>query len=145
MTDLIKDSYVFWGGVKLQAQYEQTAPSPATGENVIFLVRKTERCQVNFGGIGMQANAGQAATTFFTGDSLSWTTSPTQTCKLAAMYNLRPGIDDVYKGMVIGGVLPPSYQSGHMDTGCSAKVTNTGISGIKSKGGQPVAIYVELT
>ena len=133
------------GGVKLQAQYEQTAPAPASGENVIFLVRKSRRCTINLGGAGFTSDVGVAATTFFNGDNLSWTISPSQTCKIAAMYNLRPGVDDVYRGMIIGGVNPPSYQSDHMDTGCSATISNTGIKNIKSKGGQPVAIYVELT
>ena len=108
-------------------------------------MRKSRRCTITINGMGFTSDAGVAATTFFNGDNLLWTISPSQTCKIAAMYNLRVGVDDVYRGMIIGGVNPPSYQNGHMDAGCSATISNTGIKNIKSKGGQPVAIYVELT
>ena len=145
MANLIKDSYVFGGGVKLQAQYEATAPSPSTGENVIFCYRN-KRTTINFGGIGFGGNADTFSTTFFTGDSISFTTSNSScTARLNAMYILRPGIDDVYKGMMIGAVGGrPNCEDGHIDEGCSCTVTNTGVTNIKSKGGQPVAIFIDL-
>lgn len=54
-------------------------------------------------------------------------------------------IDDSCQFRMVGAIGgKPNCEDDHIDEGCSCTVTNTGVTNIKSKGGQPVSIYVEL-